>query len=204
MNDRERILMYIINCLYFTQTVCLNGISESQFKDTSFDDFVHFGCYDDRPVQKGDLVLALTGNINNWKIAWVEEVISPTFCVLREIGSNRLCDYANEKFIRIVGMRPRTLLEMDEYIFDQKVLKAFQRGKEYSYRYGGVDFLGNKTARIWIREVFGGIRGNSQPFSFNMKWNKKTSIKYILEMMRENGYGTREFDTAEIKEEENE
>lgn len=61
------------------------------------------------------------------------------------------------------------------------------------YRFGGIDFLEGKKARIWIREVFGGLNRRSEPFSFEMSWSGKTGIKAILALMRENGYGTREF-----------
>lgn len=96
-------------------------------------------------------------------------------------------------------MHESLLLEGDEYIFDKKVERAFHKGGEYVYRYGGVDFLENQTVRIWIREVFGGMfhGKESKPFSFEMKWNKRTSVKKILESMRENGYGTRNFELVE-------
>lgn len=198
MNDRERILMNIIDRLATTQVLCRGGQKESDFVDKDGSIYVHFGCWDDRPVQKGDLVLAQTGNLSDYKIGWVYQVVDKSTCVVREIGSNRLCNYGNEKFTRIVGMHPSQLLEGREYIFQQKVIRAFRKGDEYIYRYGGVDFYGNK-ATIWIREAFGGfVRGKEAvPFSFVMSWNSKTSVKRILETMRENGYGTRAFEHRE-------
>lgn len=195
MNDKERILMLILDRLNLTQGLCLQGYKEEIFKDKSDGhEYVHFGAYDDRPVQKGDLVIAQTGSVCDWKIAWVHQVISYDTCVLREIGSNRLCTWGNERFCRIVGMHESLLLEGEQYIFEQKVIKAFHKGDEYWYRFGGVDFVENNIARIWIREAFGGIKDKSKPFSCELKWNKKTSIKKILETMQENGYGTRKFD----------
>lgn len=198
MNDKERILMSVLERLYFTQVLCLRGDQESKFRD-SVDrrEYVHFGAYDDRPIQKGDLVLAQTGRVSDWKIAWVHEVVSFDTCILREIGSNRLCNWGNEKFIRIVGVDSSVLLEQDQYIFQQKVIKAFSKGNEYLYRFGGVEFPQDGVAMVWIREAFGGIGKPSKPFSFEMKYNKKTSVKKILESMISNGYGTKEFEKLE-------
>lgn len=195
MNDRERILMQIIDKLSLTQTLCLRGNDEAKFIDRDGSVYVHFGAYNDRPIQKGDLVLAETGRVSDWKVGWVHEVIDGSTAVIREIGSYRLCNYGNERFTRIVGMHPSLLLEGDEYEFQQKVFKAFHRGDEYMYRFGGVEFRPDHTAEIFVREAFGGHKLNQEsiPFSFSMKWDKRTSVKKILEAMREHGYGTREF-----------
>jgi hypothetical protein len=136
--------------------------------------------------------------VSDFKVGWVHQVVDSSTCVIREIGSNRLCNYGNEKFTRIVGMHTSQLLEGQEYIFQQKVVRAFRKGHEYMYRFGGVDFE-QHYATIWIREAFGGfdLKNPSKPFSFSMAWNSKTSVKRILEAMRENGYGTREFEQKE-------
>lgn len=198
MNDKERILMTILERLYLTQSLCLKGYEEKMFSDSmNGHEYVHFGAYDDRPVQKGDLVMAQTGPVNDWKIAWVHQVVSSDTCVLREIGSNRLCTWSNERFCRIVGLHESLLLEGEEYLFERKVIKAFHKGDKYIYRFGGVDFLDNGIATIWIREVFGGMlsdKKGTKPFSFDMKWSPKTSIKSILKNMIDNGYGTRKFE----------
>lgn len=198
MNDKERILMLILSRMSFTQTLCLRGNQEKQFADKD-GQYVHFGCYDDRPVEKGDLVMAQTGSVGDWKIGWVHQVISFDTCVIREIGSDRLCNYSNERFVRIVGMEPSLLLEGEEYIFEQKVKAAFHKGDKYIYRFGGVDFKENNVAEIWIREVFGGFnpKNPSKPFSFTMKWTKRTTVKKILETMYAHGYGTREFEKGD-------
>ncbi len=197
MNDKERILMNILSNMYFTQIVRLKGDRECMFDDGN-SEYVHFGGYDDRPIQRGDLVLCQTTGLHDWKIGFVHQVIDSQACIIREIGGNRTCNVSNERFVRIAGIPDDSLLEGDEYIFKQKVLQAFHRGDEYMYRFGGVDFLAEHIARIWIREAFGGVLGGkgkmSTPFSFEMKWNKRTSIKLILETMRENGYGTRDFE----------
>jgi len=196
MNDKERILTVILDRLSLTQTLCLSGTSEKMFDDRDGRQYAHFGAYDDRPIQKGDLVLASTGGISEWKIGWVHQVIDRDTIVMREIGGERLCNYGNERFQRIVGIDESLLLEGDRYQFQQKVLRAFRKGDEYMYRFGGVTFLDDGQAEIWTREAFGGFTPHnpSKPYSFFMKWNKRTSVKRILATMRENGYGTRKFD----------
>ena len=194
MNDKERILMTVLERLSLTQTLCLRGDTEAKFREADGHEYAHFGAYDDRKVQKGDLVLCVTTSVHDWKIGWVHEVVDFNTCVIREIGSDRLCNVYNERFQRIVGVHESLLLEGEQYAFQQKVFKAFHKGDEYLYRFGGVDFLPDNVARIWIREVFGGIAEPSKPFSFEMKWSKRTSVKKILEAMRENGYGTKRFE----------
>lgn len=192
--------MEIMNRLAITQTLCRHAEKEADFID-KYDGsvYVHFGCWDDRPIQKDDLVFAQTGHVSDFKIGWIHQVVDSSTCVIREIGSNRLCEYGNERFTRIVGMHPSQLLEGKEYVFQQKVFRAFHKGDEYMYRPGGVDFKGS-LATIWIREAFGGFnpKNPSKPFSFDMKWNAKTSVKMILEAMIENGYGTLKFEKEVI------
>lgn len=202
MNDKERILMLILDRMSMTQLLCLRGNMEKQFsRDDGRQDYVHFGCYDDRPIQKGDLVLAATGFVSDFKIGFVHQVITEDQCVIREIGTDRICNYGNERFIRIVGMEESSLFEKDQYIFEQKVIAAFRRGGEYVYRFGGVVFKEGNIVEIWVREVFGGMMGHrSKPFAITMQWNKRTSIKKILEHMRLNGYGTKEFEKETVAE----
>jgi hypothetical protein len=198
MNDKERILIAILERLCLTQFLALRGDEEAKFRDNvDGHEYVHFGAYDDRPIQKGDLVIAQTGPIDDFKIAWVHQVLESDTCLLREIGSNRLCTWSNERFTRIAGMPDMLMLEGEQYIFQQKVFKAFRKGDEYWYRFGGVDFLDGNIARIWIREAFGGLGKPSKPFSCEMTWNKRTSVKKILETMRESGYGTKKFEPVE-------
>ena len=197
MNDRERILMTILRKLRFTQILCLHGWNEEKFKDGE-DEYVHFGGYDDRPIKKGDLVIADTSRISDWTIGWVEDVYSDSHMLIREIGTNRLCNYSNEGFHRIV-IDHSLIREGEKYKFQCKVLKAFKRGSAYKYRYGGIEFLDDNTVRVFIREAFGGITYKSIPFSFDMQWSKRTTIKEILEEMIENGYGNREFERTEVK-----
>ncbi len=209
MTDRERILTEIVSHLASTQLLAdyrrptWNG-EAFQRRDTGGGEYVHFN-YKDKP-KKGDLVLAKTGGVSEWKVAWYIEPL-PGGCggaLVREIGSNRTCKYSNEDFVTIQGLHSSVLLEGEEYEFRNKVLKAFAKGAEYCYRFGGVDFIEeNHQARIWVREVFGGMlhpdKARSVPFSVVMPWNKKTSVKAILNALREGGYGTRQFEHQEVQ-----
>lgn len=207
MTDKERILMALVSKLASTQLLAFPGISwgRERFVKTyagSTDVYTHFA-YWEKP-KAGDLVLAKTGGVSPWKVGWYVEPIAGNFggAVIREIGTGKLCNYGNEDFVPIVGMNKSTLLEGEDYQFYCKVLAAFQKGDEYRYRFGGVDFESD-TAVIWIREVFGGVIKNgeqgSKPFSISMKFNKRTSVKAILKAMRDGGYGTRKFEPVEAE-----
>lgn len=164
-------------------------------------EYVHFGFGDkEREPKPGDLVLAQTGPMSPWKIAfYVEPLDSPMGgALVREIGTGKLCRYENERFIPIVGMQPLDLLDGDRRAFLVKVRKAFRRGGEYLYCFGGLDFDGDEAV-ITIREKWAGMLTRedameSVPFEARMLWTKRTSIKAILEALRAGGYGAKEFD----------
>lgn len=129
-----------------------------------------------------------------WLIAWYVEHEPRGYgtATLREIGSERLCNMSNESFVAIVGMNPLDTLEGLQHQIYRKVLSAFSRGGEYIYRFGGLDFPEARLARVWIREVFGGL--DSVPFSVDIPFNGKTGVSTILAAMRAGGYGTRQFE----------
>lgn len=191
--DRERILTTLVRELHTTAILAPHASPwhESSYQRRSGGVYVHFAHYR-RPVP-GDLVMGQSGNVNGWKIAWYVHDI-PDGALLREIGSDRTCRYTNESFAPIVGMCPDDLLDGDKRTMNAKVVAAFQRGGEYRYRNGGCTFEGDEVV-MCVREVFCGIRRESHPFYVRMKWNKRTTIKAILEALRAGGYGTRDFAT---------
>jgi len=189
MTDKERILINIIRNLYSTQLT----LAITHWKDEKFyKDKVYFDYWNE--PKKGDLVLTLSGSINEWTIGFYEEYLGYDEALIREIGTNNICRYGNESFIPIKGLNSISLLERDKYKFYIKVLKAFGREDSYKYRFGGLDFKENNEVVIWVREVFGGMIKKTKPFDINMVWNKKISIKRILEIMKNNGYGTKPFE----------
>ena len=199
LTDRERILTHVARGLQSTMLTRPNG---SVFKAESFTDkfgtSVHFAYY--RKPEPGDLVIGTTGGVSRWTIGWYVEP-SPSDlggALLREIGSDKLCNYSNERFVPIVGLDPLDTLEGDQYAMLIKVYKAFRKGGEYLYRFGGLDFDGD-DAVIWIRAAFGGrfSGGEAKPFPVRLVWTKRTPIKTILAVMVAGGYGTREFERTE-------
>jgi hypothetical protein len=196
LTDRERILTSLVTHLYSTMVLCPKGnpFDKTSYNDSSFN-YVHFAAY--RKPVVGELVMGQTGSVSEWKIGYYVEPLNHTMggAVIRDIVTGRLCNYSNETFIPIVGLSKTELLVGAEYQFYIKVIKAFRKGGEYRYRFGGVDINGDK-ATIWIRESFGGAFG-SKPFSVEMEWSKKTNVKAILAAMRAGGYGTREFERDE-------
>ena len=196
VTDKERILMTILKRLCSTQKLCCRPNGEEKFRDGD-SEYVHFGEYDDRRVKKGDLVLGQTGGVSDFTVGFVEEVYSDSHMLIREIGTDRTCNYSNEMFVRI-HIENEYIREKDEYQFYLKVLKAFRRGDKYRYRYGGINFLEDGMVEVWIREAFGGLR-DSFPFSMKMKWDKRTTIKEILQNMIDVGYGVRDFSDSSQK-----
>jgi len=127
MDDKSRILMEIIRGLY--STLLFKVRDHNYYNEGLKREYVHFD-YSNNNIQKGDLVMGTSIMPHDYFIGWVEEVLSYGHCMIRELGSNRVCDYSNEGFVKIVGLRPEQLWEQEHREFYQKVLKAFRRGGE--------------------------------------------------------------------------
>ena len=196
LTDRERILMTIIDRLSSTMMLRahpphLNWSSDYYKSDDGGIGYVHFAPW--KKPEPGDLVLANTGHVSEWKIGWyVEKADGIGGAVIREIGTDRLCNYGNESFTPILGMAPLALLESDQRSFYVKVQRAFAKGDEYLYRFGGLRFDGAEAV-ITIREAFGGLGAPTVPFEVRLPWTKRTPIAAILKAMRDAGYGTKDF-----------
>lgn len=160
LNDRERILMEIIDGLYGTQlrTDHKAGIQKSDdYADHDGYLDVHFNIW--REPKPGDLVMGRSGRIHAWKIGWYVSKLHGNFggAMIREIGTDRLCEYVNETFFPIVGLRKADVLEGEQQAMLVKVLKAFRDGDSDVYRFGGIEFKEPRVAKVWIREKHGGI-----------------------------------------------
>lgn len=196
LSDRERILMTIIDSLSTTATLRPapphNWSSEYYRDGSGF--YVHFAPW--KKPEAGDLVLSKTGHVSPWKIGFYVAPLPGSFggAVVREIGSDKLCNYANESFCPIVGMNEIQLFEGKRREFYVKVLKAFRAGDEYLYRFGGLRFEG-ETAVVRIREAHG-LTENSTPFEVKVPFRSRISISSILAAMRAGGYGTKSFKPA--------
>ncbi|MCY1169391.1 hypothetical protein D9M73_94190 [compost metagenome] len=197
LNDRERILTRLVDLLSSTMLLCrrTDVYNPQTYKSVDGGTLAHFVYY--RQPVKGDLVIGQTGRIDQWKIGFYEEDRGEVH-VIRDLCTDQLCDYGNERFIPIVGLSPTDLLTGARRVLYEKVLRAFSIGDEYSYRFGGIQVQGS-TATITVREVFGGIGGQpSTPFDIEIRWHPKTTVKSILAAMRKGGYGTREFSHAVV------
>lgn len=204
VTDKERILMGIIcelrsgmpiNAMF--DLARKGGPSYGAWFDVEDDD--HY------EIQPGTIVLARTSGVHPFTVGEFIEPLPRSYggALVRELGGTRTCNISNDSFVPIKGVRAKYLLEGVQYKFREKVLKAFRRGDEYVYYFGGVDFIGGSSGReadIWIREKWGGTGVfRTKPFACRMKFKAKTTIKAILEAMVEAGYGTREFDVDHVE-----
>jgi len=193
MNDKERILTTIIRGLYFTF-----GLDSVNRDLTGYVSFEHNG-FNGMP-KVGDLVMCKTSGIHDFTVGFVEEVIDTAWhgCVIREIGTNRVCKIGNESFATIKGLSSMELLEDKEYRFYFKVLKAFRRLDDFVHKFGYIEFPGKNIVKIWVRERYGGMLTiPSGPYKIEFKYTMKMSIKKIAETMVEHGFGKEKFPEAQ-------
>jgi len=196
LTDRERILAIVINRLMSSQLLNRSGDvhNEASWRDHHGEmKYAHFAYY--RKPVKGDLVIGRTGWIggpHEFSIGFYHEPLSDG-AVIREIGSERLCNYTNEEFTVIAGISKFNLLEGEQFKFSEKVQAAFWKADEYSYRFGGIEFPGKWRAKVWVREAFGGHRDVSVPFAIEMNFDRHTSLKQTVALLRAGGLGTKSF-----------
>ena len=190
LNDRERILSSVVRGLMSTQLSFAakgDGYHSATYRDRNGWEYVHFA-YDQKPV-KGDLVIAQSSIYpNRWTIGWFESGGNHEY-VIREIGTGMLCNYSNETFVPIRGLQSTELLEGKERAFYFKVLKALRQGGEYRYTFGGIKFNG-PDVNVTIRERY----NDTVPFDVVIPYQPRMSITKIVALLREGGYGTREFE----------
>lgn len=173
--DKVRILMLLVNSIYPKMMHDPAWVRKQSDSQPGFL-FDKPGC----EIKKGDLVTAMTSIwYNDFMVGFVEEVIGPDALLIREIGSDRTCEYSNERFIRIdKDLLGYEILEGKEYEVYQKCLKAFQ--EYYVYRFGGIQFDKNKVT-LSARKVF----SEDIAFTIEFYYNSKTSIKSIRDKLQE-------------------
>ena len=172
MSDKERILLAIIKSFIpYLTTSCRD------------DDIVEHNFFGKIKYKKGDLVVAFTTfKINPFCVGFVEEDMRDEegYVLIREIGSNKTCEYYNETFIRLnkdkLGYE---ILEGTQYKTYIKVLKAFGY-TGYWVRFSSIAFDGN-LCTVKARKAF----ENDEIFSISFRYNSKTSIKSIADMLIE-------------------
>lgn len=168
MTDKERILMVII-------TRVIPGLVYGCFNYQDRGEYVETDMFNGIKLKKGDLVYANTSIYpNDFCVGFVDSVQSDRV-VIREIGSDRLCDYYNESFTRINKEKlGYEVLEGTQYKTYQKVLKAFSDYTGYWTHFRSIEFSGNKCI-VTGREKF----KNNISGTVEFEYNSKTTIKYI-------------------------
>ncbi len=179
MTDKERILMLLVQRILSAALYAPEKVREWMHNQPGI--ITHDP---ERELKVGDLVVASTSfEANDFLVGFVHEPPDHNgTVVIREIGSNRLCNYGNEMFLRI----PKDLLGEEVYEGLQyqtvlKVRKAFAKAAyPYTVRYAGCEFT-DHFVLIKGRKVF----SNEIVVSFSIPYTSKTSIKSIVQRINE-------------------
>ncbi|MPM35905.1 hypothetical protein SDC9_82499 [bioreactor metagenome] len=167
MTDKERILMVIISRI-------IPGLAYSYSMEKR-NEYIDSCMLSPEKLNRGDLVFANTTMFPNEFMVGFVDNIETTHVVIREIGSQRLCNYSNESFTKInkdkLGYE---ILEGVQYQIYQKVLKAFSKYARYSIRFKSISFE-NNVCSVMGRRMF----DSETAFSIFFPYSGKTSIKEI-------------------------
>jgi hypothetical protein len=167
MTDKERILMIII-------TRIIPALVYS-FSFEKREEYIESCMLDPSKLQSGDLVFANTSIMSNDFMVGFVESVEPNYVVIREIGSNRLCNYSNESFTKINKEKlGYEILEGIQYKIYLKVLKAFSEYTGYTIRFKKIYFE-DHLCYVEGRKMF----ENDTQFSICFPFNSKTTIKEI-------------------------
>jgi len=173
MTDKERILMCII-------TRIIPGLMYNPFDKR--DEYVKSNMLHSFELKNGDLVFANTSLFaNDFMVGFVDHEDKANDCVVvREIGTDNLCNYSNESFSIINKEKlGYEVLEGLQYKTYQKVLKAFSDYTGYCTRFKSISFDGNKCI-VQAREMF----SNDIYFEVEFTYNSKTTIKSIGSLLK--------------------
>lgn len=172
MTDKERILMAIV-------TRIIPRILYSSHTDR--EKYVKPYMLNTSGLRKGDLVFANTSlQINDFIVGFVD-CIESDCVVIREIGSDRLCNYYNESFSVINKEKlGYEILEGIQYKTYLKTVKAFSRYTNYTTRFKSISFSGNMCT-VQARGIF----GNDVLFEISFPYNSKTTISSIGRLLKE-------------------
>lgn len=175
MTDKERILIYLVDRIFMGALYSPDSVRK--WREDQPGIFKH-----DKRLMPGDLVAGMSAiTPNEFLVGYVDKVL-PECVVIREIGSKRLCNYYNERFMRIdKSMLGYEILEGMQYATYQKVLKAFSRSNNsYGIRFQSIEFEG-KTCIVNARQVF----SDETVYTVRFSYNSKTSIKSVVERLND-------------------
>ncbi len=169
MTDKERILIMLVQTIYHKSMYNVAAVQSWRDMNQGF-------LFGERELNVGDLVVAVTSfTPNDFLVGFymgppVEGAVGAT---IREIGTDRLCNYTNETFLKIdkdlIGYE---ILEGTQYEVYQKALKAFKNLRPI--RFHSIDFDG-KICHVKFRKMF----SNKEIRGISFKYSKKTTIKSI-------------------------
>lgn len=174
MKDKERILMAVI-------TRIIPGLAYTCHDYHDREKYIMTDMLNGIKLEKGDLVYANTSLYpNDFCVGFVDSV-HENKVVIREIGSERLCDYYNESFTKINKEKlGYEILEGIQYKIYNKVLEAFSKYTGYCTRFHSIEFKGRKCSvnarRVFENEIIGTIE---------FEFNSKTTIKFIGNLLKE-------------------
>lgn len=210
-NDRERILCNIAAMLA-AEVSHLQTLPAVQQYMTGKHSLTRVLCkreiFDPTPFKKGELAVCWTSTglqQNPFLISFVEEqgiANDPSGLLLRAIGTDQLSSYGNESFIRVVGIPERLLWEGGKREFSVKLSKAMKKMDCFIHRFRGLTFPSDGVADVYIGEYHGGIlrtKNGSKPYVIHINFDKKTTLKSITAQMEEQGFGKREFEEEDGK-----
>lgn len=172
MSDKERILMAII-------TRIIPGVLYAPFEER--EEYIKSYMFRISELKPGDLVFANTSlKVNDFLVGFIDHLENDCV-VIREIGSNRLCNYYNESFSVINKEKlGYELLEGVQYKTYQKALKAFGNYTQYWTRFKSISFEGNMCS-LQARKAF----KNDTLFEVTFPYNSKTTIASIGRLLKE-------------------
>lgn len=203
-SDRARILINVVSMLAheveYYQRLPVVQQHEAQWPDSARNIRAKWDCMGRPQYEKGDLVVCFTSSgrqQNPWLISFVEAdgcKDDPRGLLLRAIGTDKLCDYSNESFIRITGIPERLLWEGDKRQFSLKLNKALRKIDNYIHVFRGLEFPEPNRAKVYIGERRGGLNQNTKPYIIEIPFTKRMSVKAVIVALEAGGFGTREFE----------
>ena len=226
MTDKERILLNIIEQMNFTMSLGRKDPVTGIWTDYRGDldaQFVSATYGKDHLLTPGALVFCSTSRPFPWKIARYVSTVKDkhgniSHYVLRELGSDRLCNMSNESLSVLVGVPEQFLYEgHQKKVFDWCHKAIFDddsiEGADGAVcRCGGVEFVKidgkDEFVRIWIRpHIFGvkrwvkdpdgnGITGHQEyqmPYPVEFPFRKNLRYKDIISALVKAGFPKREF-----------
>ena len=149
------------------------GIGEEAWRKFNGGVATHFAIYaDGKDLREGELVLCQTMQTNQWSVGFVASAYDPqrAECLIREIGSDKLCHVSNERFIPIRGSfyGRSWMLEGEQRKFYEETQKASRILDGYIHVFTHVTFDGD-AAFIHVRRRHGGIAGSDGMFDLPYK-----------------------------------